>query len=192
MSTNSSEHTGHSPSLSREKSVELDARDDVEEEEDETVEEENPQKFSFRAFGVAFLITAIIVAFIFAAVPATVDNNHTLTTLRTGYLYFSLLALFLLLLLSCLFCTYYLGGSRDTWEDPVFTGIRLNFSNITAIIGLFVEFVQVCGFSFHVDAHFTGSEHLVYMMYHYHSHPDNAHSNSIILFVMIIRQHSLE
>lgn len=159
------EHTGATPSLSLEKSVELEARDDVEEEEDESVGEEAPQKFSYRKFGVAFLLVAIVVAVILASVPAAVDTRGELTVTQTGYLYFTLLAIFLLLLLSCLFCTYYLGGSRDTWEDPVFTGIRLNFSNITAIIGLFVEFVQVCGFSFHSDAEFTGSSHFINMLY---------------------------
>lgn len=159
------DHTGGTPSLSLEKSVELEARDDVEEEEDETVGEEAPQKFSYRKFGVAFLLVAIVVAVILASVPAAADDRGDLNVTQTGYLYFTLLAIFFLLLLSCLFCTYYLGGSRDTWEDPVFTGIRINFSNVTAIIGLFVEFVQVCGFSFHADAEFTGSSHFINMLY---------------------------
>lgn len=158
----SPEHTGHTPSL--EKSVELDPRDDVEEEEEETVGEEAPQRFSYRKFGVAFLLLAIVVAIILAAVPASV-NSHQLNNSQTGFLFFALLAIFLLLLLSCLFCTYYLGGSRDTWEDPVFTGIRFNFSNTTAIIGLFVEFIQVCGFSFHEKARFKGSTDFNNMLY---------------------------
>jgi hypothetical protein len=158
----SPEHTGHTPSL--EKSVELDPRDDVEEEEEETVGEEAPQRFSYRKFGVAFLLLAIVVAIILAAVPASV-NNGPLNNTQTGFLFFALLAIFLLLLLSCLFCTYYLGGSRDTWEDPVFTGIRFNFSNTTAIIGLFVEFIQVCGFSFHEKATFKGSDDFNNMLY---------------------------
>ena len=125
---------------------------------------EPSQAFSYRKFGVAFLLIAIVVAIILASVPAAVNTSHTLSTNKTGFLFFSLLAIFLLLLLSCLFCTYYLGGSRDTWEDPVFTGIRFNFSNTTAIIGLFVEFIQVCGFSF-PGARFTGSDNLQNMLY---------------------------
>lgn len=127
--------------------------------------DEPTQKFSYRKFGVAFLLLAIVVAIILAAVPAAVNNNNTLDNSETGYLYFALLAVFLILLLSCLFCTYYLGGSRDTWEDPVFSGIRFNFSNTTAIIGLFVEFIQVCGFSFHDKATFTGSDNFSNMLY---------------------------
>jgi hypothetical protein len=158
-------HTGATPSLGLEKSVELEARDDEEEEEEETGVDESSQKFSYRKFGVAFLLLAIVVAIILASVPAAVNNANTLNNEQTGYLFFTLLAIFLILLLSCLFCTYYLGGSRDTWEDPVFTGIRFNFSNTTAIIGLFVEFIQVCGFSFHEDADFTGSDNFNNMLY---------------------------
>jgi len=128
------------------------------------VEEDEP-KFSYRKVGVGFLLMAIVVAIILASVPAAVNTNHTLNVTQTGYLYFTLLGVFLLLLLSCLFCTYYLGGSRDNWEDPSFTGIRINFSNVTAIIGLFIEFIQVCGFSFHSDAQFTGSEKFTNMLY---------------------------
>lgn len=162
----SPEHTGATPSLSAlEKSVELEHRDEVEEEEDESVGEEATPKFSYRKFGVAFLLLAIIVAIILASVPAAVNSSKSLTNTQTGLLFFSLLAIFLILLLSCLFFTYYLGGSRDTWEDPVFTGIRFNFSNTTAIIGLFVEFIQVCGFSFHQDSKFHGSDSLNNMLY---------------------------
>lgn len=160
------QHTGAAPSLSAlEKSVELDPRDEVEEEEDESVGEETNPKFSYRKFGVAFLLLAIVVAIILASVPAAVNSADTLDNTQTGFLFFALLAIFLLLLLSCLFCTYYLGGSRDTWEDPVFTGIRFNFSNTTAIIGLFVEFIQVCGFSFHEEAKFKGSDNFNNMLY---------------------------
>eukprot|EP00026_Physarum_polycephalum_P006621 Phypoly_transcript_06671.p1 GENE.Phypoly_transcript_06671~~Phypoly_transcript_06671.p1 ORF type:complete len:446 (+),score=62.83 Phypoly_transcript_06671:134-1471(+) len=160
-----SPHSGSTPSLGLEKSVELEARDDEEEEEELTGVDEPTQKFSYRKFGVAFLLLAIVVAIILASVPAAVNTSDKLNTLQTGYLFFTLLAVFLILLLSCLFCTYYLGGSRDTWEDPVFTGIRFNFSNTTAIIGLFVEFIQVCGFSFHEDAKFTGSNRFINMLY---------------------------
>jgi hypothetical protein len=158
-------HSGSTPSLSLEKSVELEARDDEEEEEELTGVDEPIQRFSYRKFGVAFLLLAIVVAIIIASVPAAVNNNGDLNTRSTGFLFFTLLAIFLILLLSCLFCTYYLGGSRDTWEDPVFTGIRFNFSNTTAIVGLFVEFIQVCGFSFHQDADFTGSKNFINMLY---------------------------
>lgn len=146
--------------------MELEARDDEEEEEEETGGDETTQKFSYRKFGVAFLLLAIVVAIILASVPAAVNNPAgSPNNPQTGYIFFALLAIFLLLLLSCLFCTYYLGGSRDTWEDPVFTGIRFNFSNTTAIIGLFVEFIQVCGFSFHEEAQFEGSDKFTNMMY---------------------------
>lgn len=158
-----SPHTGSTPSLSLEKSVELEARDDEEEEEEVSGVDEPGQKFSYRKFGVAFLLLAIVVAIILTSVPQAVLGD--LTVRQTGYIYFVLLGVFLLLLLSCLFCTYYLGGSRDTWEDPVFTGIRLNFSNTTAIIGLFVEFIQVCGFSFHPKAQYEGSNNLEHMRY---------------------------
>lgn len=80
-------------------------------------------------------------------------------------MYHLLIGIFLLMLFSCLFFTYYLGGSKDTWEDPVFSGIRMNFSNITAIIGLFLEFVQICSFSFNYKAVFTGSSQLLRMQY---------------------------
>lgn len=161
----SPEHTPNTSLSSLEKSVELEHRDEVEEEEDESVGEEAKPRFSYRKFGVAFLLLAIIVAIVLAAVPATVNSNGSLDNRQTGFIFFALLAVFLALLLSCLFCTYYLGGSRDTWEDPVFTGIRFNFSNTTAIIGLFVEFIQVCGFSFHQEAKFHGSSRLGDMLY---------------------------
>jgi len=137
-----------------------------EEEEEEFVDDDDagPHPFPFRMCGVVFLVVAIICAIILAAVPAAI-NGKGISNTANGLFFHLLIAAFLLMLFSCLFFTYYLGGSKDTWEDPVFSGIRLNFSNITAVIGLFLEFVQICSFSFNYQAIFTGSANLLNMQY---------------------------
>eukprot|EP01111_Echinosteliopsis_oligospora_P010403 TRINITY_DN3226_c1_g1_i1.p1 TRINITY_DN3226_c1_g1~~TRINITY_DN3226_c1_g1_i1.p1 ORF type:complete len:448 (-),score=68.92 TRINITY_DN3226_c1_g1_i1:77-1420(-) len=134
-----------------------------EEEEEEVIDQPASGSFSYRKVGVIFLFLAIIFAVIFAVVPSTLSTRHLITNVKVGIIFFLLLGAFLLLLLSCLFFTYYMGGSRDAWDDPVVTTIRLNFSNVTAILGIFVEFVQICSFSFHQDSQFVGSASLVKM-----------------------------
>lgn len=156
----------HEP-LSPQVSSELIVRVTADEEDDEEYvddQEAGPRPFPYRMCGVAFLLVAIATAVILASVPAAV-NGKSLTNDENGMLYHLLIGAFLLMLFSCLFFTYYLGGSKDTWEDPVFSGIRLNFSNITAIIGLFLEFVQICSFSFNYNAIFTGSNQFLRMQY---------------------------
>jgi len=139
--------------------------EEVDEEDEVSTEAGNQSEgmLPYRKFGVGFLFVAVIVAVLITAVPMSVKER--LSNTDNGYLFHSLIAVFLAFLFSCLCCTFFLGGSRETWEDPIFLGIHLNFVNTTAIMGLLIEFVQVCSFSFNYRATFTGSSRLIQMQY---------------------------
>jgi len=128
-------------------------------------EEESPKTFPYRMVGVVFLLVAIVTAIVLAAVPASLNSAHSISNDGVNYVFKALIGAFLFFLFSCLFFTYYLGSSRDTWDNPLFTPIRLNFSNITALIGLLLEFLQVVSFSLNYKAVFTGSENLRNLQY---------------------------
>ena len=103
------------------------------EEEEEEVEEEGEEQitsFSYRKFGVGFLLLAIIIAILFASIPTSLDSNRDLNVTKTGYLYFTLLAIFLLLL----------GldrGGNVSWHD------RLTIGALCASAALSLLFVLV-------------------------------------------------
>lgn len=65
---------------------------------------------------------------------------------------------FLASLFLCLCCTYYFGAPEETWEvsDPNTNLIKLNFTNVVVLIGVIVEFVQICSFSFNKYRLFGG------------------------------------
>lgn len=162
MSTDSSRDSASSSAgLNIKPAVDMKVDEDIDE-DDEDVSQKS-SGISYRMFGVAFLVIAIIVAIVLAAVPTSLDGDIPNKT--NGWIFHILIGVFLIFLFSCLFCTYYLGGSKDVWEPPEFTGIRINFSNITAILGLLVEFIQICSFSFNPNLEFTGSDSLHKMQY---------------------------
>ncbi|KAN0047837.1 hypothetical protein ACTA71_002224 [Dictyostelium dimigraforme] len=119
----------------------------VEEDEDDEIESvKGPTRSSpFHLLGAFCFITAIIAAVVCCLVSTLIKGISSQTR---GYIFFATFATFIVLLFFCLCCTYYLGASREAWETPQHTDVRWNFTNIVAMAGLFVEFVQICSFSF--------------------------------------------
>jgi len=114
--------------------------------EDEIESVKGPTRSSpFHLLGAFCFITAIIAGVICCLVSTLISGISSETR---GYIFFATFATFLLLLFFCLCCTYYLGASREAWETPDFTDVRWNFTNLVAMAGLFVEFIQICSFSF--------------------------------------------
>eukprot|EP01132_Coremiostelium_polycephalum_P009894 gene9894-12136_t len=117
-----------------------------EDDEDEIESVKGPTRSSpFHLLGAFCFIMAIIAGVICALVSTLISD---ITVATRGYIFFATFATFILLLFFCLCCTYYLGASREAWETPQFTDVRWNFTNIVAMAGLFVEFIQICSFSF--------------------------------------------
>eukprot|EP01133_Synstelium_polycarpum_P003578 gene3578-4094_t len=117
----------------------------VEDDDDDIESVKGPSRSSpFHLLGAFCFITAII-AGVVCCLVSTLINVSSVTR---GYIFFATFTTFIVLLFFCLCCTYYLGASREAWETPTFTGVRWNFTNITAMAGLFVEFIQICSFSF--------------------------------------------
>lgn len=57
----------------------------------------------------------------------------------------------------CLCCTYYLGANKDSWEIPPFAGqLTWSFSNMSALAGLVIEFIQITSYSFNRSRRFAG------------------------------------
>ncbi|GAM19109.1 hypothetical protein SAMD00019534_022840 [Acytostelium subglobosum LB1] len=117
----------------------------VVEDDDEIESVKGPARSSpFHLLG-AFCFILAIVAAVVCCLVSTLINVEVQTR---GYIFFVTFVTFIVLLFFCLCCTYYLGASREAWETPTFTGVRWNFTNIVAMAGLFVEFIQICSFSF--------------------------------------------
>ncbi|EGG17096.1 hypothetical protein DFA_08078 [Cavenderia fasciculata] len=131
---------------------------DIDIEDDVAAGDAKRSAIPFKRIGIGFLVASIIVAILTITIPSGIIDKIELYA--NGVLFRILFATFLICLFICLWCIYYLGGEQHAWEDPEGNELSLNFSNVTAIIGIVIEFVQLCSFSWNEGAEYTGSEAL--------------------------------
>ncbi|EFA77291.1 hypothetical protein PPL_12502 [Heterostelium album PN500] len=124
----------------------------------ESVKETKRRRRPFQKIGITFLGVAIIFSLLLVTVPAALLNH--VNTFVDGVLFRALFAAFVACLFICLCSIYYLGGENQAWEDPEGNDLNLSFQNITVILGIVIEFVQLFSFSFNQLSPFLGSEEL--------------------------------
>mmetsp|Transcript_24937 Transcript_24937/g.34916 ORF Transcript_24937/g.34916 Transcript_24937/m.34916 type:complete len:455 (+) Transcript_24937:179-1543(+) len=108
----------------------------------------------YHLLGACCFCSSLLVAIALVITVPLVDvENRTL-----GFIFAAFFGTFLAFLFLCLCCTYYLGASKESWVAPEFSGITKNFSNLIILVGLFVEFVQICSFSFNRTKEFSGAD----------------------------------
>jgi len=130
------------------------------------IENGNKSKIPFRKIGQLFLGIAIVVAIITAALPSGLVNK--LEPYSSGVIFKALFGSFMICLFICLCFIYYLGSeSQAMWDvdSDSFGDLNLSFSNVTAIIGIIIEFIQICSFSFNNESSYLGSKYLGYSNY---------------------------
>ncbi|GAM24696.1 hypothetical protein SAMD00019534_078710 [Acytostelium subglobosum LB1] len=130
----------------------------VEDDDDEIESVKSPIRSSPYHLLGAFCFILALVAAVVCCLTSTLINTDSVRI--RGYIFFATFITFIILLFFCLCCTYYLGASKEAWETPAFNGVRWNFTNIVAMAGLFVEFLQICSFSFNATfGAFLGSNY---------------------------------
>jgi len=157
-----SSHSKTSSTTSSNRPV-INEEEDEEQEAQTSIQTQQPQ-IPYKKIGGFFLALAIVMAILLIAVPESISDDVPYP--NRGKVFFAFIGLFIVFLFSCLYCTYYLGGPKDSWDiETNFDGVRWNFSNITALIGLVIEFVQICSFAFNSQIQFTGVDSLRNMTY---------------------------
>ncbi|EGC28774.1 hypothetical protein DICPUDRAFT_43818 [Dictyostelium purpureum] len=137
---------------------ESDSEDDDSIDIDTAKESKNPY---FKRVGKLFLLLAVIVGILVVILPTTLDLK-----LNTNAVIFRILfGIFMFCLFLCILMIYVVGSSGEAWEDPSVMDIHFNFTNIIIIVGIIIEFIQVCSFSFNLGSQFTGSEQLRWFNY---------------------------
>eukprot|EP01113_Clastostelium_recurvatum_P030956 TRINITY_DN3815_c0_g1_i1.p1 TRINITY_DN3815_c0_g1~~TRINITY_DN3815_c0_g1_i1.p1 ORF type:complete len:425 (-),score=73.85 TRINITY_DN3815_c0_g1_i1:51-1325(-) len=121
--------------------------------------------FPYKKVGIVFVVFAIIAGVLLCIIPYSVAKATGLTIPEEGRIFYGIVGVFILCLFSCLYCTYYLGGSRDSWEIPEMIQLRFTFTNFITFVGMVIEFVQICSFAFNTGTNFTGSSSLARMTY---------------------------
>ncbi|KYQ94244.1 hypothetical protein DLAC_04539 [Tieghemostelium lacteum] len=156
----------------------------VEDDDEDDIESvKGPTRSSpFHLLGGFCFILAIIEAIVCGLVSTLIDVSSS----TKGYIFFGTFVAFILLLFFCLCCTYYLGASREAWETPTYTDVRWNFTNLVAMAGLFVEFIQICSFSFNDNfAEYKGSH--IFSVFRYVATPyPNGQYFEIAYWVMFV------
>ncbi|KAM9959204.1 hypothetical protein ACTFIR_000268 [Dictyostelium discoideum] len=136
---------------------------DSDEEDSIDLDQENEKIIpKYKTIGKAFLLAAIVVAILVVVLPTTLIDKVQLKT--DGVIFRVAFGVFMFCLFLCLLFIYSLSQSV-AWEEPNLNDIHLNFTNITIIAGIIIEFIQICSFSFNSLSEFTGSEILRYFNY---------------------------
>ncbi|KYR00877.1 hypothetical protein DLAC_02937 [Tieghemostelium lacteum] len=126
--------------------------------------ENKRQKFPYKRIGKSFLVVAILVAVFTIVLPTALYDRIGLVD--DGLIFRALFGVFMFCLFICLINIYYLGGESQAWDaDTDVNDLDFSFSNVIAIIGIIIEFVQICSFSFNATTPFLGSEALRHTNY---------------------------